>query len=98
MSAASSSPAAGSTRWCRSATPRWTDRTIVEWDKDDLDALGILKVDVLALGMLTCLRRAFELIEKHYGLAFRSFRHRQKNGQGFFALSTIPKEDPAVYA
>ncbi len=42
------------------------DRTIVEWDKDDLDALGMLKVDVLALGMLTCIRKAFELLEKHY--------------------------------
>ena len=43
------------------------DRTFVEWDKDDLDALGILKVDVLGLGMLTCIRKAFELVEKHYG-------------------------------
>ena len=43
------------------------DRTVIEWDKDDLDALGILKVDVLALGMLTCIRKAFELIERHYG-------------------------------
>ncbi|MDP1730371.1 MAG: error-prone DNA polymerase [Devosia sp.] len=42
-------------------------RTIVEWNKDDIDALGILKVDVLALGMLTCLRRAFELMHVHYG-------------------------------
>ncbi len=73
------------------------DRTFVEWDKDDLDALGILKVDVLALGMLTCLRKAFELTERHYGIAFRSHRQEQRNGQGFFALSAIPKEDPAVY-
>src|SRR5262249_40676985 len=70
------------------------DRTFVEWDKDDLDALGILKVDVLGLGMLTCLRKAFELTEKHYG---RSFRDEQKNGKGFFTLATIPKEAPAVY-
>ena len=42
-------------------------RTTVEWDKDDLDALGILKVDVLALGMLTCIRRAFEFLKLHYG-------------------------------
>ncbi len=42
-------------------------RTIVEWDKDDIDALGILKVDVLALGMLTALRRSFELLHQHYG-------------------------------
>ena len=43
------------------------DRTVVEWDKDDLDVLGIYKVDVLALGMLTALRKGFALIEKHYG-------------------------------
>src|SRR5205823_12914491 len=48
------------------------DRTFVEWDKDDLDALGILKIDVLGLGMLTCLRKAFELTEKHYGVSFRA--------------------------
>src|SRR6185312_5708229 len=42
------------------------DRTVVEWDKDDLDALKILKVDVLALGMLSCIRRAFELMHVHY--------------------------------
>ncbi|MCW5720003.1 MAG: error-prone DNA polymerase [Devosia sp.] len=41
-------------------------RTIIEWNKDDIDALKILKVDILALGMLTCLRRAFELMESHY--------------------------------
>jgi len=43
------------------------DRTVVEWDKDDLDALKIYKVDVLGLGMLTCLRKSFDLIGKHYG-------------------------------
>jgi DNA-directed DNA polymerase III PolC len=43
------------------------DRTVIEWDKDDLDALGIYKVDVLALGMLTALRKSFELIKRHYG-------------------------------
>jgi error-prone DNA polymerase len=59
------------------------DRTVIEWDKDDLDALGILKIDILALGMLTCIRKAFALIEKHYG-------HR-------FELATVPAEDPAVY-
>ena len=42
-------------------------RTIIEWNKDDIDALKILKVDVLALGMLTCLQRAFKLMDKHYG-------------------------------
>jgi error-prone DNA polymerase len=59
------------------------DRTVIEWDKDDLDALGILKIDVLALGMLTCIRKAFALIDRHYG--------RQ------FELATVPAEDPAVY-
>ena len=42
-------------------------RTIIEWNKDDIDALKILKVDILALGMLTCLSRAFDLIDTHYG-------------------------------
>jgi error-prone DNA polymerase len=60
-------------------------RSVVEWDKDDLDALGILKVDVLALGMLSCLRRCFDLHEQHYAPGAR------------LSLSTIPAEDPAVY-
>jgi len=59
------------------------DRTTVEWDKDDLDALGILKIDVLALGMLSCIRRAFDFMEAHYG--------------GAPTLATIPAEDQAVY-
>jgi error-prone DNA polymerase len=59
------------------------DRTVIEWDKDDLDQLGILKIDILALGMLTCIRKAFALIEKHYG--------------HWFELATVPAEDPAVY-
>jgi error-prone DNA polymerase len=59
------------------------DRTVIEWDKDDLDRLGILKIDVLALGMLTCIRKAFALIENHYGRRFE--------------LATIPAEEPAVY-
>ena len=53
------------------------DRTVIEWDKDDLDALGMLKVDVLALGMLTCLRKGFELLE-------HALRRRAR------ALATIP--------
>jgi error-prone DNA polymerase len=73
------------------------DRTFVEWDKDDLDALGILKVDVLGLGMLTCLRKAFELAEKHYDHAFRTTGQEEKDRKGFFALSTVPKEEEAVY-
>jgi len=45
-------------------------RAIIEWNKDDIDALGILKVDILALGMLTCLRRSFELLHMHYGKSY----------------------------
>ncbi|MEA2858660.1 MAG: error-prone polymerase [Methylobacteriaceae bacterium] len=60
------------------------DRTTVEWDKDDLDALKILKIDVLGLGMLTVLRKGFELLQRHYGLEL--------------TLATIPGEDPRVYA
>ena len=59
------------------------DRTVIEWDKDDLDALGMLKIDVLALGMLTCIRKCFDLIDAHHGRRFN--------------LATIPAEDPAVY-
>jgi error-prone DNA polymerase len=44
------------------------NRTVIEWDKEDLEALGLLKVDVLGLGMLTCLRRAFDLLHAHYGV------------------------------
>ena len=58
-------------------------RTNIEWDKDDIDALHMLKVDVLALGMLTCIRKGFEFIERHYGRAL--------------SLATVPAEDPAVY-
>src|SRR5271157_4417976 len=60
------------------------DRTTIEWDKDDLDALGLLKVDVLALGMLTALSKGFELLDKHYGERL--------------TLATIPPEEPQVYA
>ena len=60
------------------------ERTIIQWDKDDLDAVGLLKVDVLALGMLSAIRRCFDLIE-HY----RGQRH---------TLSSLPKDDPATYA
>ncbi|MBI1867825.1 MAG: error-prone DNA polymerase [Methylocystis sp.] len=58
-------------------------RTTIEWDKDDLDALGILKIDVLALGMLTCLRKGLDLLARRYGIVHQ--------------LSTIPSEDPRVY-
>ena len=59
------------------------DRTVIEWDKDDLEALGLMKVDVLSLGMLSCMRRCFELLEHHYGTVH--------------SLASIPAEDPAVY-
>ena len=58
-------------------------RTVVEWNKDDLDVLGILKVDCLALGMLTAIRKCFDLIHKHTGRDL--------------TLATIPAEDPVVY-
>jgi error-prone DNA polymerase len=58
-------------------------RTTVEWDKDDLDALGILKIDVLALGMLSALRRCFDLLARHYGQRL--------------ILSEIPAEESCVY-
>jgi error-prone DNA polymerase len=59
------------------------DRTFIEWDKDDIDELGILKIDVLALGMLTCIRKAFDLVEAH---------HDER-----WELATIPPEEPGVY-
>jgi DNA-directed DNA polymerase III PolC len=59
------------------------DRTVICWDKDDIDTLGILKVDVLALGMLTCIRKAFDLLAAHHGV-----RH---------TLASLPPEDPVVY-
>lgn len=60
------------------------ERTVIQWDKDDLDMVGLLKVDVLALGMLSALRRCFDLLQHHRG------RH--------LTLATIPSEDPATYA
>jgi error-prone DNA polymerase len=59
------------------------DRTVIEWDKDDLDELKMLKIDVLALGMLTCLRKGFDLLKAHYGV------ERQ--------LYVAGEEDPCVY-
>ncbi|MFA0252537.1 error-prone DNA polymerase, partial [Vibrio sp. 10N.261.45.A4] len=61
------------------------ERTIIQWDKDDLESLGLLKVDVLALGMLSAIRRCFQLIEKHH--------HRQLN----IADITRLQDDPNVY-
>ncbi len=65
------------------------DRMMVEWDKDDLDAVKILKVDILALGMLSCLRRAFELLHSHYEAL-------DDNGRPI-ELATIKQEDKNVY-
>jgi error-prone DNA polymerase len=59
------------------------ERTIIQWDKDDLDAVGLLKVDILALGMLSAIRRCFDLLRRH--------RHRD------LSLATIPSEDSQTY-
>ncbi|MGP7795771.1 error-prone DNA polymerase [Sphingomonas sp. CLY1604] len=59
------------------------DRTFIEWDKDDIDCLGLMKVDVLALGMLTCIRKAFDLMDEH--------------GLGRHDLDSIPPDAPPVY-
>jgi error-prone DNA polymerase len=64
------------------------DRTVIQWDKDDLDALGLLKVDVLALGMLTAIRRAFDLVNEFGGSAAVA---------GELKLANVPSEDSAVY-
>lgn len=68
---------------CPILNARMEDRTNIEWNKDDIDALGFLKIDVLALGMLTCIRKAFDLVKKHYGREC--------------TLANIPQDDPAVY-
>lgn len=59
------------------------DRTIIQWDKDDIDVVGLFKVDLLALGMLTCVQRCFDLVKLHEGVEL--------------AVDTLPPEDPAVY-
>jgi DNA polymerase III alpha subunit len=70
--------------WCPIENATMEDRTVICWDKDDIDALGILKVDVLALGMLTCIRKAFDAdLQTHH--------------QADYTLATLPPEDPAVY-
>jgi len=68
---------------CPVMNARMEDRTQLEWNKDDLEALGILKVDVLALGMLTCIRKAFDLVKLHYGKSL--------------TLENVPQDDPKVY-
>jgi error-prone DNA polymerase len=59
------------------------DRTFIEWDKDDVDALGLMKVDILALGMLTCIRKALDLLRDHEGIDW--------------GLADVPKDDRATY-
>ncbi len=58
-------------------------RTFIEWDKDDIDALGLMKVDVLALGMLTCIRKSFDLLREHDGITY--------------GLADVPREQADVY-
>ncbi|WP_298333384.1 error-prone DNA polymerase [uncultured Erythrobacter sp.] len=60
------------------------ERSFIEWDKDDIEALGILKVDVLALGMLTCIKKCLDLLEAHHDRPL--------------TLATVPREDPETYA
>jgi error-prone DNA polymerase len=60
------------------------DRQVIEWDKDDIDALRFMKVDCLALGMLSCIKRGFDLLARHKGITLD--------------LATIPAEDPKTYA
>ena len=68
---------------CPILNARMQDRTNIEWNKDDIDALGFLKIDVLGLGMLTCIRKAFDLAKKHYNLDL--------------TLANIPQDDKEVY-
>jgi error-prone DNA polymerase len=68
---------------CPILNARMEGRTNIEWNKDDIDVLGFLKIDVLALGMLTCIRKAFDLAARHYDLNW--------------TLANIPQDDPAVY-
>ena len=68
---------------CPILNARMEDRTNVEWNKDDIEALGFMKVDVLALGMLTCIRKAFDMAKKYYDLKL--------------TLANIPQDDPVVY-
>ncbi len=68
---------------CPIHNARMEDRTCIEWNKDDIEALRFLKIDVLALGMLTCIRKAFDLAKLHYGLDL--------------TLANIPQDDPKVY-
>ncbi|MEP7107018.1 MAG: error-prone DNA polymerase [Ferruginibacter sp.] len=68
---------------CPVMNARMANRTCIEWNKDDIDALGFMKIDVLALGMLTCIRKAFDIAKENCGLDL--------------TLANIPQDDPAVY-
>jgi error-prone DNA polymerase len=68
---------------CPIMNARMENRTCIEWNKDDIDVLGFLKMDVLGLGILTCIRKCFELAKRHYNKEY--------------TLWNIPEDDPAVY-
>jgi error-prone DNA polymerase len=68
---------------CPIGNAAMAERTFLEWDKDDIATLGLMKVDVLALGMLTCIRKAFDLLAAHEGLRI--------------GLADVPREDGVVY-
>ncbi len=71
------------------------DRTFIEWDKDDIDSLGLMKVDVLALGMLTCIRKTFDLMREQRIAICSPGTTSSRDG---YDLALVPQEDPAVYA
>ena len=68
------------------------DRTFIQWDKDDIDALGLMKVDVLALGMLTCLKRGFDLLNLHHSETLLA-----EHGRLFTDIAHVPQKCPRVY-
>lgn len=68
---------------CPISNAAMDDRTVIEWDKDDIDTLGILKVDILGLGMLSCIRKSFDLLQLH----------EKKT----LSIATVPQEDKATY-
>jgi error-prone DNA polymerase len=68
---------------CPVMNARMENRTCIEWNKDDIETLGFMKIDILALGMLTCIRKGFDLAKKHHGLDL--------------TLANIPQDDKAVY-
>jgi len=69
------------------------DRTFIQWDKDDIDALELVKVDILALGMLSCMKRSFDLLNLHHGEALE----REYGRSEFTDIIHIPQECPEVY-